>query len=86
MLAPEQAYAEPGKQETLAFVDRLIREHGPSGRTCKSALIVAAPESTTALYDEARKLLAWQDIGNDEQTMGRLSDPQKRQTAPATLY
>ena len=48
-------------------------------RTFKSALIWCVPESPSGLAEEARKLLAWESI--DEEDSGSLDDVQKRQLA-----
>lgn len=74
VLAPDQGLADP---ETLRFVEQVTRECGNSGRTYKSALIWAIPDSAATLSDEARNLLAWQDI--DEEESDRLDDIQKHQ-------
>ncbi|MBI4516470.1 MAG: ATP-binding protein [Deltaproteobacteria bacterium] len=77
VLAPEQCIAD---KATLEFVEVATREHGASGRTFKSALIWVIAEGPDALRDEARKVLAWEDI-EDEQDELRLDDGQKRQLA-----
>ncbi|MDC8448550.1 MAG: DUF499 domain-containing protein [Nitrospira sp.] len=69
-----------GEQETRTFIDTLTREHGTSSRTYKSALIWAVPEGATALRDDARKVIAWEDLG-DEQSELRLDEGQVRQLA-----
>jgi hypothetical protein len=53
---------------------------GSSARTFKSGLVWAVPEGAESLRDEARKVLAWEDI-SDEETDLRLDDGQKRQLA-----
>ena len=45
----------------------------------KSALIFAVPENDASLRDEARKLLAWEDIRDDDETVKRLDEGQRRQ-------
>lgn len=75
VLPPERAAAE---KTTRSFVDAATKEHGSSARTFKSALVWAVPEGVDALRDDARKVLAWEDI-NDEETELRLDDTQKRQ-------
>lgn len=76
VLAPDQAWTDPHTRRTI---ETLIREHGSSGRTFKSALLFAVPEASTTLQDDARKLLAWEDIADDPETLKRLDDPQKHQ-------
>jgi hypothetical protein len=54
-----------------------IREYGSSGRTFKSALMFAVTDNDSALRDEARKLLAWQAIKEEEEE--RLDESQQAQ-------
>jgi hypothetical protein len=68
-----------GDQKTVPLVEKMIREHGNSGRTFKSALLFAIAEDDAALRDEARKLLAWQDIKDEEED--RLDQAQQGQLA-----
>jgi hypothetical protein len=65
---------------TRSFVDAATKEHGSSARTFKSGLVWAVPEGADSLRDDARKVLAWEDIA-DEETDLRLDDGQKRQLA-----
>src|SRR3954447_9467448 len=76
VMAPEQAHGDPGTRKLL---DLIVREYGQSGRTFKSALIFVAPENDAALRDEARKLLAWEDIRDDDEMVKRLDEGQRRQ-------
>ncbi len=64
VLPPE---ASMGEKKTLGMIDTMIRECGNSGRTFKSALLFAVADDDAALRDEARKLLAWQAIKDDEE-------------------
>lgn len=73
---PEQTLTDP---ETRRWIEGIIREYGSSGRTFKSALLFAVPENPSALKEEARKLLAWEDIGEDEETLKRLDETYRRQ-------
>jgi len=75
VLPPDQAAAD---KATRSFVDAATKEHGSSARTFKSALIWAVPEGGDSLREDARKVLAWEDIA-DEETDLRLDDAQKRQ-------
>lgn len=77
VLPPERAVAD---KATKAFVDSATREHGSSARTFKSAIIWAVPETPDVLRDEARKVLAWEDIA-DEQADLRLDETQQRTLA-----
>ncbi len=74
VLPPEQSINE---RATLTFIDSATREHGASARTCKSALLWVVADDSASLRAEARKLLAWEDI-SDEQAEHRLEDSQKR--------
>ena len=76
VLGPDQPFSDPATQKQL---ETLTREHGLSGRTFKSALLFAVAESTGTLGDEARKLLAWEDIADDVDTFKRLDEDQVRQ-------
>jgi len=74
VLKPDQASAD---KATLNFIENATREHGASARTFKSALVFLVSESPEALRDEARKLLAWEDIADEEDEL-RLEESQKR--------
>lgn len=78
ILPPEQSMQD--EQKTLPFVEAMMRECGTSGRTFKSALIWSSADSPAALYDEARKVLAWEAIDQEQETL-RLDDAQDRQLA-----
>jgi hypothetical protein len=75
VLSPEQNMQD---KRTLSLVESMTREYGSSARTFKNGLIWAIPEGDGALRDEARKVLAWEDI-RDEVDELRLDDTQKRQ-------
>ena len=77
VLHPDQSLAE--EKRTTALVDSMTREYGTSARTFKSALVWCVPESPFGLAEEARKLLAWKSI--DQEDSGSLDDSQKRQLA-----
>jgi hypothetical protein len=72
VMAPERSQKE---SSTLPLIESIIRSAGSSARTFKSALIFAIADSDTPLREEARKLLAWEDI-RDEET--NLDDSQKK--------
>ncbi|PSB30493.1 ATP-binding protein [Chlorogloea sp. CCALA 695] len=59
------------------IVEKIIRESGTTDRTYKSAVIFAIANSENVLRDEARKVLAWEDIR--EQEWDNLNEVQKRQ-------
>ena len=72
------AHSLQDENTTTQFVETVLRESGQSGRTFKSALIFCVPEAPDALSDEARKVLAWEDI-NEEAPDLKLDDTQIRQ-------
>jgi hypothetical protein len=55
-----------------------VRECGSSGRTFKSGLLFAVPDSGTAILEAARTLLAWEDIQDDDDSVGQLDESQTR--------
>jgi hypothetical protein len=75
VLSPDQNMQD---KKTLGLVESMTREYGLSARTFKSGLIWAIPDSDASLREEARKVLAWEDI-RDEVDELRLDDTQKRQ-------
>lgn len=75
VLSPERGVADSA---TLSFVDAATKEHGSSARTFKSALIWAVPEAADFLREDARKVLAWEDIADEEEDL-RLDEGQRRQ-------
>jgi hypothetical protein len=63
IMGPEYSIKkDPGIRQMLEL---MTREHGQSSRTYKSALIWVVPESIAQLRQEARKLIAWQDIEDE---------------------
>lgn len=76
VLPPDVTMAD---KKTLGLIDVMIREYGSSGRTFKSALLFATADDDAALRDEARKLLAWQAIKDEEEE--KLDDTQQLQLA-----
>ncbi len=76
VLPPDRSLQD--EKGTHQFVDGITREAGASARTFKSALIFCVPESADTLTDEARKVLAWEDI-DDEAPDLKLDDTQVRQ-------
>lgn len=76
VLQPENSM---GDRKTLGLIDEVIREYGNSSRTFKSALMFAVADDDAALRDEARKLLAWQAIKDEEEDT--LDDTQQTQLA-----
>lgn len=78
ILPPENSDTEEAK--TLQIVDSMTRQCGTSDRTFKSALIWCVPDSGRQLHDEARKLLAWEDI-QEEAVELKLEELQRKQLA-----
>lgn len=78
ILPPENSFEE--KPKTLALIESMTRDNGTSARTFKSAIIWVVPEGVTALVEDARKLLAWEDI-DDEVNSGtlKLDEGQQKQ-------
>jgi hypothetical protein len=74
ILGPNQSLQ--GDPKVGQTIESMTREHGKSARTYKSALIWIVPDSAAQLRQEARKLIAWQDIADEEL---QLDDAQKRQ-------
>ena len=66
------------EKSTTKFVETVTRESGSSSRTFKSALLFCVPESADALCDEARKVLAWEDIEAEADDL-KFDDTQVRQ-------
>lgn len=67
-----------GKPATSKLMESIVRDCGTSGRTYKSALIFTAPESAESIREAARSCLAWEDIADDDETVGQLDEAQKR--------
>ena len=63
VLSPDQGMED--EKRTKAFVESLIREYGTSSRTFKSGVIFCAPQSAGPLREDARRLLAWNEIHED---------------------
>jgi len=68
-------------RSTPQMMETIVRECGTSGRTYKSALIFAVPDSADAIRQAAQDLLAWEGIDDDTETKSRLDEAQKRQLA-----
>lgn len=77
VLAPDQTMED---ESTRKAVELMTKEYGKSARTYKTGVIWVAPHSTAKLKDEARKLLAWEDIQSEEDTL-RLDDGQSAKLA-----
>lgn len=74
IMAPDNSIFENKKiQEEISV---LTKEYGKSARTYKNSLLYMIPESSGQMRTEARKLLAWEDIRDEDL---KLDDMQKRQ-------
>jgi hypothetical protein len=74
VLPPDQSTEDA---DTRKRVETMTREYGRSARTYKTAVIWVASSSRVKLREEARKLLAWEDIRSEEDTLG-LDEIQQR--------
>ena len=63
-------------RKTLDLMESVVRDCGASGRTFKSALIFAVPDTGDSVRDAARNLLAWEDIDDDDDTKKRVDEGQ----------
>jgi hypothetical protein len=63
---------------TDQLMETIVRDCGASGRTYKSALIFAVPDSADAIREATRDLLAWEAINDDTETKERLDEGQLR--------
>ncbi len=79
IMAPEHM---AGDSTTHQLIDEMTREHGTSGRTFKSALIWIVPDDTGRLMDDARKLLAWEDVESEKDRL-QLDNSQQKQLQEA---
>ncbi len=66
------------EKKTVEIVQRMTNEHGTSARTFKSALVWCVADDGSVLRDEARRVLAWEDI-QDEAGELRFDETQKRE-------
>ncbi|WP_219724577.1 ATP-binding protein, partial [Fischerella thermalis] len=73
VLAPEHSMQD---SQTLKMIESMTKECGTSDRTFKSAILWAVADTDAKLREEARKVLAWEDIRDEEQG---LNDNQERQ-------
>lgn len=76
VLSPDQSLAD--EKATVAFVEKMIRDYGTSARTFKSSVIFCVPEVPDMLREDARKVLAWEAIDDDDLN---LDEPQVHQLA-----
>jgi len=66
---------------TDRHIEALIKNHGNTGRTCKSALLFAVPERPGAAREAARRTLAWEIIRDDASSGLQLGDADQSQLA-----
>lgn len=60
-----QAIDDGNRNTTEQFIDGMLRANGSSARTFKSAQIWIVADTPRQLREEARRLLAWEDIQGD---------------------
>ena len=70
-----------GSADVSRDIAALTREYGTSARQFKNALIWCMPERTQNLYEEARKVLAWEAIQSEQETLHLEDEAQRRQLA-----
>ena len=73
ILAPEHSIHD---SQTIKIIESMTKQCGTSNRTFKSGIIWSVADTDSKLREEARKLLAWEDIRDEEQG---LDNHQKRQ-------
>ena len=65
-------------KKTPDLMETIVRDHGGSGRTYKSAVLFAVPDAGDAIRTAVRDALAWEAIEDDEDTKKRLDEGQRR--------
>ena len=75
VLPPENEARDPA---TTRLMQTMLLEYGLSSRTYKSAILWSVAEDGALLSEEARKVLAWEDIDAESQTL-RIDETQRRQ-------
>ena len=78
ILSPDLSMKESDK--VFKFIEEMTRVYGKSARTFKSALVWIVAENDLSLYDEARKLIAWETIQSEEDDL-KLDEIQRKQLA-----
>ncbi|MGA2363409.1 MAG: DUF499 domain-containing protein [Candidatus Aminicenantales bacterium] len=74
IMGPSQSLQDDPKVSSK--VELMTKEYGTSARTYKSALVWLIPESAVTICDEARRFIAWTDIGAEGL---HLDDAQEKQ-------
>lgn len=82
ILPPDQTMDD---SDTKRLIEMMSKEYGKSARTYKTAVIWCAAHSNTKLKEEARKLLAWEDIQSEEDTL-RLDEGQQTKLAESIEF
>lgn len=67
-----------GEKGTDQLMESIVRDCGNSGRTYKSALIFAVPDSADAIREATRDVLAWEAIEDDADTRKQMDESQER--------
>ncbi|MBP60008.1 MAG: hypothetical protein CMJ62_00660 [Planctomycetaceae bacterium] len=67
-----------GEKATDRLMETIVRDCGSSGRTYKSALLFAVPDSSDSIHDATRDVLAWEAIEDDTDTRKQLDEAQVR--------
>jgi hypothetical protein len=67
VMGPDQSVQEV--PEIHRIIETMTREYGQAARTYKSALLWAVADTGSLLREEARKLLAWEDIRDEGLTL-----------------
>lgn len=77
VLSPDQTMED--EKRTKAFIESMTRECGSSSRTFKSALVFCVAQAHGPLQEEARRLLAWEEIEDELPSISSIDDTQRRQ-------
>ena len=67
VLSPEQNTED--EKRTKTFIESAIREHGATGRTYKSGLVFVICSASGPMSEDARRLLAWEEIEQELPTI-----------------
>ena len=76
VLEPDVSMQDEGRTKEL--IEKMTKEYGNSGRSFKSALIWCVAENNRTLQDDARKVLAWEDIEDESEDL-HLDEQQERE-------
>ena len=66
------------EKATNKLMETIIRDCGNSGRTYKSVILFAVPDSAGVIHDATRDVLAWEAIEDDTDTRKHLDESQVR--------